>query len=686
MNKQNDAMVNKKYYFYILLALLILLPQVTSVPIHKSSIVFVNQENTIGPWDGSWDYPFATIQDALQHANIGDEIFVMPGIYNEHLLVDFPVSILGVDNPTIQGMYNETIITITADDVLLKNLYCCNSGGNNDDAGLLIKNAHNITVEASTFHHTRSAVRIENSSNITVVNNTFSNNGNGVYIKKSDNQIIHQNRFAHNAIGIVSQDSYVLNISFSSFVGNGLSGLFSSCNTIEISTCNVSDNSVNKGGFFLEDIQNTTIHHCLFNHNGDGISISSSENIIITNCEFLRNTHFALSMRTKSNDITIKNCIIKNNIRSGIYIEKDNTCLITRCNINDNYLYDITGKQFRCFAEQNWWGGIHGPFTGGNEFLSFLFFVDSYPWALTEWKHIGLQDSIIPTGEDVFFEKDWSITFTELDSDGDIIPDSWEQKWGYSPYEWQDHAHLDPDGDALSNIHECYMDKYGSNPFKKDIFLEIDWMVTGNGETNKPSTLLLNRIIDNFSFQNITLHIDIGELGGGSEIPEICTKPSSYLELHNLYWTYFLNNSMKNPRKGIFHYGVLCNYCADLNFPFIGWDVFDSFAISVEWIKDSYQFLQREDIIAGAIIHHLGHTLDLVADAYEGIDNIGTTKILSNEWFNYLSYISCMNYFYKYRVLTFSDGSRGVHDFNDWERMDFSFFQQSHFPSSSGLQ
>jgi hypothetical protein len=205
-------------------------------------------------------------------------------------------------------------------------------------------------------------------------------------------------------------------------------------------------------------------------------------------------------------------------------------------------------------------------------------------------------------------------------------------------------------------------------------------MNSSGTKSNKPSEDLINRIIEEFALKNISLHIDIGDLGEGTQIPEICTKTSRYLALHNLYWTYFLNNTIQNPRKGIFHYGVICNYCADLNFPFMGWDAFDSFAISAEWLENSFQSLEREDIVIGAIIHHLGHTLGLTVDDHNGIDNVKTLRF-SKEWFTYLPYRSCMNYFYKYQLLTFSDGTNGPNDFNDWDHMDFQYFQYSSFSS-----
>ena len=147
----------------------------------------------------------------------------------------------------------------------------------------------------------------------------------------------------------------------------------------------------------------------------------------------------------------------------------------------------------------------------------------------------------------------------------------------------------------------------------------------------------------------------------------------------NLYWDYFLHNDLRNPRKGIFNYEIICSYCPDLNFPFFGFDNLDSVAISADWLKNDNPFIPKDQLIIGATIHHLGHTLGLIVDSYGGIDNEGTTIPFSVQWWKYHNYKSSMNYKYKYKIFTFSDGTHGYGDFDDWSNLDFAFFKNSHF-------
>jgi len=63
------------------------------------------------------DYP--TIQEALNHANAGDTVFVRNGTYYEHVCMNKTVSIVGQDKITtiIDGNHTGTVVTVTADNV-----------------------------------------------------------------------------------------------------------------------------------------------------------------------------------------------------------------------------------------------------------------------------------------------------------------------------------------------------------------------------------------------------------------------------------------------------------------------------------------------------------------------------------------------------------------------------------------
>lgn len=61
-----------------------------------NNIIYVDDDNTEGPWDGTIEHPYQHIQDAIDNASSGDTVFVFKGMYCEHVL--------------IPGMYHEDVL------------------------------------------------------------------------------------------------------------------------------------------------------------------------------------------------------------------------------------------------------------------------------------------------------------------------------------------------------------------------------------------------------------------------------------------------------------------------------------------------------------------------------------------------------------------------------------------------
>jgi len=654
--------------------------------LYYKKIIYVDDNNINGPWNGTKENPYRYISDGIINSTNEDIVFVFNGIYNETLKIEKSIILRGENkNETIiDGGYSQEIINLSEDGIELLNFTIRNSCGHKNNSAIKV-NSNNNKIKRCKIYRTKLGIYLKNSYNNNIDNCTFHKNGEAIFFEKSDENIISGCVFSHNSIGAHFEKSKYNNFSYSYSYENGISIFLNDSKNTNIFHSNISDNSVNLGGIFIENSNMINIENSIINHNGAGISVSSSNEIRINNCDINKNTHFAISLRQPSKYIYVFNCEIIDNLRYGIYVQKFNSVKITKNNIYNNKLFGIYSRFSKCNSRLNFWGSVLGPTyfesLKRSRVTGLIGWISYFPWNPRQIKEVGANWS----KNEVYLKKikieakTNIFNFSGKDVDKDGLPDWWEEKWGYSPFVWNDHANLDEDNDALNNFEECFTDEYGSNPFYKDIFLEIDWMEPSNSNIlNKPSNSLIQEIVEIFKMHEISLHIDIGNLNGGEEIP-ICNSEFSYSKLQDLYWKYFLHNDLNNPRKGIFHYGIICNYCPDLNFPFFGWDHFDSFAISGKWLKESNPLKSIDNLIGGALVHHLGHTLGLTADTFDGIDNIGSSRVFTLQWLKYRNYESCMNYRYKYKILTFSDGTNGRGDFNDWKSLDFSFFKDPKF-------
>jgi parallel beta-helix repeat protein len=599
------------------------------------------------------DGNYESITQAIEDARDGDIIYIYKGVYKENIVIDKRLTIIGEDREEtiIDGRYKDFVIEILKESVI-KNLTVRNSGGYASNAGIKIYSKKNVLANL-TIYRNNIGIFI-NERNNTIINCTFHSNGEGIYINSSSNTI-RGSFFSHNALGIHSNSGIKIERSY--FYTNGIGIYLHNSSNTEIRECGIENNNDNQGGVCLWSCQNVSINLCSFKNNGWGIRTIQSSSIKIKDSSFLRNTHSGLWIL--NSEVDISKCEILDNLRYGIAVT-ESYCKIRNCNIFNRL--GLLCVRSTCDARYNWWGCFLGPSLLHTRKERIYGRVYVFPWLL-ERVDCGFSIDYKPFPVEV--ERP-PISLRGLDSDSDGVPDWWERKWGYNPYTFENHRNLDPDEDGLNNVEECFTDKWGSNPFKKDIFLELDWM-----GSNKP--IWTSKIVESFARKNISLHIDTGNLGGGEEIPYL---PNfGYEGLRLLYWKYFLNNNLSNPRKGIFHYGLICDYGPARGFSFIGWDHLDSFVICAQMIKESLPHIPKNRIIACGIMHEIGHTLGLTVIDYGGIDNYMTT-VPSLEWMKYRNYKSCMNYLYTYRIIDFSDGE----EFNDWENMELSFFKDTHFP------
>jgi len=295
----------------------------------------------------------------------------------------------------------------------------------------------------------------------------------------------------------------------------------------------------------------------------------------------------------------------------------------------------------------------------------------------------------IPTWTEVnLYNTDPEYDNTGEDFDEDGIPIEWEHKWGYDPLIWDDHGNIDYDDDSITNIEEFITSNLGSDPFRKDLFLELDFMDYGpNGEVSIIPEKSKDFMRNPFHKRNIVFHIDTGEIYGGDIIG--FDDRTDLEELKEHYNNFFIKNENNDWKRGVFHYGIIVyrSFPAGFAFssdvpPFWGYHpgtncftVSSSLMISLKQKFDLYKPKNLDYLFASAIVHEMGHNLGIKSGNPDGCDVQLSKYPWQIGWWIYRNYKSIMNYHYTYEILDYSDGSHGKRDYDDWLNIDLGYFE-----------
>jgi len=257
------------------------------------------------------------------------------------------------------------------------------------------------------------------------------------------------------------------------------------------------------------------------------------------------------------------------------------------------------------------------------------------------------------------------------DPDNDQIPVEWEWKWGFNPFVAENHENIDLDGDSINNLEEYMTSEWYSDPYRKDVFVEMDMVGDGpNGEKTYFPENSGELIQTAFNRRNIMYHLDQGQMGGFDIVPFV-DEPGRN-KLSQIYTDYFLHGDKDNWRRGVFHYGLVL-YSADGPAGYM----FRSNAFIIasrgheKLSKESN--LDRDVVYGSAYMHELGHTFAFWP--IPGHNQASKFPYQIGWWIN-RPYKSCMNYGYMYYMVDYSDGSRPLPDIDDWARIDYDSFER----------
>ncbi len=137
--------------------------------------------------------PGESIAAAIDRAKAGDTLLVKRGRYPENLVIDKPLTLRGIERPTISGELKGDVIRVKATDVVLQGLIVTDSGGDleKQNAGIYIQpGAHRAKVLDCTIAYSLFGLWIEKAESVEIRGNNItgkrdyqsSQRGNGIQL------------------------------------------------------------------------------------------------------------------------------------------------------------------------------------------------------------------------------------------------------------------------------------------------------------------------------------------------------------------------------------------------------------------------------------------------------------------------------------------------------------------------
>jgi len=272
--------------------------------------------------NGSHDKPYKEIQQAVDNATSGDLIIVFNGTYQENVLVDVSVSIIGnhSSNTTIQGSGTGDVVRITSDGVLFKGFTVLNSEKSDDYAGISAI-SENSQIKDNNCSGNNIGILVEGYGSNQMINNTCSNNDrSGISLRDTNSNEISDN-YCHENInyGISltrSGDNLVKNntiICETTNEDDGISLYESGGNRISNNLIENSDRAIRISYFDRNRIDNN-----ICANNSYGIYISESSLNTIEGNLLLGNVKYDVSLYESE-----ENTVRENTMERGIRIKGD---------------------------------------------------------------------------------------------------------------------------------------------------------------------------------------------------------------------------------------------------------------------------------------------------------------------------------------------------------------------------
>lgn len=286
-------------------------------------------------------HPGESIQTAVQAAVAGDTVQVERGAYIDHVVIDKPLRLQGVNRPTLSGDNQGDVIRIKSPDVVIDGFIIHDSGDNltEQNAGIYVEpGAHRAIIRNNDFAYTLFGLWLEKANDLEITNNLITGKrdlasaqrGNGIQLYNC-----YRAKIIGNNVSFVRDGIYV-DVSFNSlFRANKM-------------------HHVRYGTHYMNSHDNIWEDNDTYKNRG-GLALMEVRRQIVRNNRAWDNSDHGIMLRTIQDSVVENNIVVGNSKGFFIYDAEYNT-------LKNNL---VMGNRIGVHL---WAGSIHND-VDGNDFI-----------------------------------------------------------------------------------------------------------------------------------------------------------------------------------------------------------------------------------------------------------------------------------------------------------------------------
>ncbi len=303
---------------------------------------------TVDPHGGG-DYE--TIASAVENASEGDSIHVLPGTYNESIVISKSIDLIGegADRTIMDGNGSRSVIRIEADNVNVSGLRVNHSGDIADNALILLDGVRNCRINNTELTNGEYGILLSNSADSVMAENTARSVNVGIMVSDSSDSHLIDNDCSQIRTGISlsgSSGNEIASNTCNDCADDGIYLYYSNENSIRDNTCESNDDY----GIYIYKSQFNTVNSNICDQNHDdgisvyyspwntvlvnicdenwysGIGISNSEGCTVEGND-CRDNDYGISVSYSDHTKVANNsCISSRGWTYGIYTDRSDNC------------------------------------------------------------------------------------------------------------------------------------------------------------------------------------------------------------------------------------------------------------------------------------------------------------------------------------------------------------------------